>query len=446
MIRQKRLILLLLAIVLLLMGCFSSRTDTSFDPNRSSLNRQETTEATIPSNPPLDIIIEATQTSVAQSVLAYGNNLSIYSQCGELTSVKETSLATGLILDGVWNGDTGFAFLGDKGIMEPKFIFYDGGNVSIVSDTGKWIASFEITNVIDELNEFYSIRITVTDIQQKEEFQLELQNVALSRFGSLRWINNSQLVLPLKNEGDMFGWLVWNPFNDKLETITLELDDNAVEFFRLAPVYDPQLELFIYPCSQCENIVYVVRNQKSGELAWKIDFGETPSYAYRGVPVWSHNGEFLAVAGGSSTNLNKIWIFSREGVVLHKFELPATEIIGAERLTWSPDNNMLAFSYANIHQEENLPHLTLAYIDIENSTITNSCVELPTTHLTWSPDSSRIAFSQQLISGESFRLINIVSIDTGNTVQIYDTNGHRISGWADMKQLLTLTPSATPSP
>lgn len=359
----------------------------------------------------------------------------VFQQCTESEPelVEESSLLQGLILVGKWEEGVGIAILGSDGMRIPATVyFYTEQLLEGVSPDGKWIATSSLTDIIDESSNRYTVEVNVTDFDAERSFQKIYEEVSLSSFDNLRWANNSQLVLPLKNQGDLFQWLVWKPLTGEEEILSVELMgiENAMSFYQVSPSYDPNLELVIYPCELCGSTAYIVKNLKTGQTEWTLNFDPEPSYAYRGTPVWSPNAEYVVVGGGITGALNRLKIVNRDGTTLYDIGLPDAGVAAAERLVWSPNSEYLAFSRANPNPNEPFGYnSTLAYVRLSDGAVIDVCVDLPITTIEWSPDNTKIAFSQRNEEDESLNVISIVDINTGDIFQLYDPGNHSIVGW-----------------
>jgi WD40 repeat protein len=362
----------------------------------------------------------------------------VYRQCteSEPKPVDDPSLLRGMMLSGRWEGGPGLAILGNDDVAPVTIYYYTDHLLRGVSPDGKWIATSLLTDIIDRDSNTYTVEVIVTDFASEKSFQTSYEAVSLSFFDKLNWANNSQLVLPLKNQDELFQWLVWTPFTDEQELLSVELTgiENAMAFYQVAPAYDPRLELVVYPCELCGSTAYIVKNIKTSETEWTINFDPKPSYAYRGPPVWSPNGEYVAVGGGNNL-LNRLKIVDRDGVVVYDLALPDGGVATAERLVWSPNSEYLAFSRANPNPAEPYGYnSTLAYVKLRDGAVIDLCVDLPITAIKWSPDNTKIAFGQWREEKDT-NVFSIIDINTGDVFQWHNPDIYQIVDWIILMEL-----------
>ncbi len=373
-----------------------------------------TLETTIPATPTITPSIESVT--------------NIQTQCLEPILVNETEVTGGLVLHGNWEGEKGVAILSKDGLDNPLIFIPDTEDQLVwpyESPDKRWLADLNSNKNIQ------SEQLIVWNPFSSEEIRQIFEGISLLPYdASFRWVNDSQLVLPLKNEAELFQWLVWSPFIGEQETLSAELSGigNHMEYFNVPPSIDPLLELVAYPCEFCDGAEYAVKNLESDETVWFIDLGSKPSYAYRSSVIWSPDGEFVAIVGGRNLILNGLWIFNRQGELVYEIVLPDIGgTVAASLLVWSPNSEYLAFSRGSYNNEGEIDS-TLTYVSLADGSVTDLCLNFET-QPHWSPDSTKIAFSQQIQGGEQPRLISIVDIDSGDVIQLYDANAYNLLGW-----------------
>lgn len=346
----------------------------------------------------------------------------------------EKERTNGLMWRGTWKEKEGTAIIGKDGLGQPLLFIPDTDDQIVwlfESPDKAWIAYY-----YQNRNEnIWSIEIVVWNSHSGEEIKktFEFENVGFLAYdATIHWANNSQLIIPLENEGELFRWLVWSPFINEVEELVIELTGigNQMEYFRNPPVLDPLLEMAVYPCEFCNDAEYAVKNLATGETIWFIDLGTEPSYVHRSTASWSPDGRFVTIVGGKF--LNQLLFFNREGEKLYEITLPLLDNPGGLMIfarTWSPDSNYLAF--LRVTGSEGNYEDTLTYVDTQNWHVVDFCINARTGFPIWSSDSNKIAFSQQIESGEPPYLISIVDIHLGEVVQLNDAASHNLVGWID---------------
>lgn len=237
------------------------------------------------------------------------------------------------------------------------------------------------------------------------------------------------MILPLENNKEIYEWVIWTPEENQERRISLQLDGIGDEVIRygIAPVLDPIGELVIYPCEKCDGSEYMVKEVESGNNIWSIDLGIVPTVAYRGLPVWSPDGAYVAVTGGRSTKQNGLWIFDRNGEVVHNITLPDIDgVYAADALFWSPNSEILAFLRLSFDPQGNSKQ-TLAYLVINTGEVVDLCLNYQPNSAAWSLDSKMIAF---IPSGdnEAQNSVGIVDLE-GNVNFLPIDNVSEIHGW-----------------
>lgn len=364
-----------------------------------------------------------------------GSVTTVLQQCvsSDPILMDETEAAEGLILRGTWEEKEGVAILGNDGLDRPLLFVQDpeGQIVWPYESSGKeWVAYTEM--LFDRNENTWFIEITAWNPNSGEEIRKSFESIRFLAYdATLRWANDSQLMISLENEDELFHWLVWSPFTGEQQVLSVELSGigNHMQYFQVPPSVDPRLELVAYPCEFCGEAEYVVKSISTGETEWVIDLGPQPSYAYRGPIVWSPDGELVAVVGGRNLIVNGLWIFNRQGGLVHEIVLPDIGgIVAALLLTWSPNSEYLAFSRGSYNDVGKITE-TLAYISLADGSVIDLCLDFSSAYPVWSPDSMHIAFSQQIESGQKPRFISIVDIHSGDVIQLYDADARNLLGW-----------------
>jgi len=441
---MRRILLIPTFLILSLIGCTSLSEKQSLEPQvtSSATAAPIATETVIPkisvsptSMPKTSPPVTATELPASTSTPIISPITAVNQRCSasEPLQVEQTNLAQGLVVA----EREKVAVLGSDGLQNPIWFYqYPDNTFSTISPDGKWIA-FITYNEVDRVTDTYSIAMRVTNLEANQEFQVTLEILILSRFEPISWINDSQLIVPLANEGELFHWLVWSPFDDRQETLSVEATGLGVlmERFSHPPTLDPLLELVVYPCETCGEAEYAVKRIDTGEISWFIDLGDNPAYDVLHAPVvWSPDGQVVAVLAGELSN--HLLFFDRQGEKLHEVVLPVSDYTGTLGLfsqTWSPDSEYLAFLRPTVGSEGEQIE-SLSYVNVKDGRLIDLCIDAHTGSPIWSPDSAKIAFSQQLQSGEQSRLISIVDIGSGDVVQLPDVNAYTLLGWMSLLQ------------
>jgi Tol biopolymer transport system component len=245
----------------------------------------------------------------------------------------------------------------------------------------------------------------------------------------IHWVVQEQIVIALANEGELYRWLLWSPFEDSREILEVELEGlgNALERYHTDVSFDPFLEYVIYPCEDCPPAEYLVKNMRSDETEWSIDLGEKPGSAYRGFPYWSPDGQYIAIVSGDFEQTT--WIFNRRGEVVHRIEG------GTLNMSWSPGSRYLAFGRDN-ENPLNGENYSVTLLDLADNTLIDLCVNPypPSVPIYWSWDSSKIAFGNRVSELDNPKTsIYIVDINSGDKVELSnEEEDYRIEGWVNI--------------
>lgn len=329
------------------------------------------------------------------------------------------------------------AILGDEGFNAPFWLSQPDQVISSLPEpsiNGQWLAyiSYEIATP-------EKITVHVFNPTTRTEFaQLFNATVTPTLGRLLSWTSNTQIVVLANQRGLGFDWIIWNPFSNETKSFSTNLIDlgETIDKYYIYPVFDPQIEFITYLCEFCGNAEYRVRNIITGKNEWVIDLIPEPPYGYyRMTPVWSPQGELIAVGGHRGNQINGLWVFNRQGQIVYDMAIPTdTFDIAILGLAWSPNGQYLAFQ-----RRFDLPggHLgaALSYLDIETGKIFDLCQDLSAIrgNLVWSPDSTRLAYFAGM-EGSGQRL-TIVDIFSGETTQLIDPEGNYIlTGWMDINE------------
>jgi Tol biopolymer transport system component len=259
-----------------------------------------------------------------------------------------------------------------------------------------------------------------------------LEEIPLSRFTSPKWLNNSKIIFSLENEENIFEWIIWSPETNEEHrlSLTLESAGEEVEIYETFPVLDPIFKAVVYPCYKCNGAEYRVADTQASKIMWDIDLGVHPTTAYRGLPVWSPNGEYLVLGGGRNHSENGLWVYNRDGDLIHDLILPDIEsVFAADVLTWSPNNEYVAFRWLKSSELFGDDNKTLAYLAIDDGSVTDLCINFPEGWPVWSPDSDFIAI-QMVDQEEQQTYLKIVDVNNGDIIDFHDGSLFYVIGWA----------------
>lgn len=433
-------LILWISFILLLIGC----TNTNNEPILSITLNPTRLEATITPTPtvpatPTETLLTLTPTMAITISSTPTPTITvtplIETSCQEPAVVTETELASGLLLRGSWDGQLGFAMLGNKGVSEPIAYYLDEFGSSVSPD-GEWVANMDFLEIIDEEKDIYTVKVTVQDWSKEHIYNYTLFNVALNSLVS--WANGSKLVLSLQPEDDRFRWWIWDPV-DGQEPYLLEVNlnhlGNSVQPDTQLEL-DPLLEYVVYECDDCSELEYWVSNLATGDVVWKITSDDAHLLDIFTYPSWSVDGQFLAFMAAElkDTIVNTVmWIFNRQGEKIYEIDMPANEqgIYGGGGMSWSPDGQYLSF-FRNDPTMPSASKITLGYLSLKDGSFTNLCLDATSTLPIWSSDSTRLAFDKQIEAGLPARVIFIADILSGTIVKLFDPDGHGVVGWRNL--------------
>ncbi|MEI2698746.1 MAG: hypothetical protein V9E94_10525 [Microthrixaceae bacterium] len=341
---------------------------------------------------------------------------------------SETELAAGLIMFGNWGELRTDAILGSNGLGEPMFFLPTDGYLFDTSPDRDAFAYY----TLERNGDLWSLEITIIDTTLMGPIiQNQFDAVEFSPSSQVHWINEEQLVVALTNYDELYRWLVWYPFEDRQETIAIELEGigDALERYHTSVSYDPFLELMIYPCQYCPPDEYRVKDVNTGNTLWTIDLGPNLDDSYLGYPYWSADGQYVAISGHQWGEDNAVWVFSRDGEQLYKIQG------GGFTMSWSPNNRFLAFAHKNSTIGEDT-NSTLTLLDVVDKQLIDLCIDPGWGGPYWSPDGTELAYTLHVSEVDNpGTLINIVDIYSGDLIQLSSKDeNYRIEGWIDVSQ------------
>lgn len=342
----------------------------------------------------------------------------------ERTIVEHTYLTRGLAFMGIWDGLPGLGILGGEGFNTPAYFLPE-------SKYGVYLTPKIAPNREWLVQEIYSsgtlAEAVLVNPDTNQEVRASLDASSLTNFSALEWLNNSQLIALSRNEEEMQSLFIFSPFTNEQEIWSTQLTKIApFSLFSVPPVYDPFLKLVIYLCESCEERGYLVKDMESGETIWSIRLDPIPAYPVRGIPVWSPNGEYVAVSSGAT--LNRIEVFNRYGETVQEISFSETSVVTLGSLRWSPDSQYLS-SIRRVEISQEVIVESLFFLPIHgDGSIIDLCVK-PTMGPYWSPDGTAFAYTEQTQTNEQEQILTIVKATMDEAVQLPDSSGYVLIGW-----------------
>ena len=249
------------------------------------------------------------------------------------------------------------------------------------------------------------------------------------------WVNNNQLSFNLFKSVDQVPQVgLINPDTGKYMVLPSDFPDlkpfggaagDPYHFLNTSLVFDPRLQLVVYPKKTDWNERYIVL----WDLQSKKAIASLQDAGYFGhMPVWSKDGKYFLVAVtpkgtvGNDTNNTPEWFrISREGEIqqLTHFATLFNEIfIGKGNI--SPDGHFLAFGLNKKSNTDLSEQLTI--LNLETLEVTNYCI--PGSSPIWSLDSRYVAVED--ISQDPIRTI-LIDLEENRAIEI----GNQVypAGW-----------------
>ncbi|MCB9431202.1 MAG: PD40 domain-containing protein [Ardenticatenaceae bacterium] len=359
-------------------------------------------------------------------------------QCidSRLIQEDEAYLLQGLVLN---NYSTAIRILGSEGLDKPVWSYQHPKvrfpPAALISPNGNWVA-LETFQAIDVEQDIYNLSMQVVNWASGESVSGQFDNLTLTRAITDGWVNDSQFAFALDDEEETLHWLIWSPFDNSQQMLTVEVPGIGLSLrrnFYGYPTLDPRLEFLAYVCELCEEAEYTIKSLVSDRSSWSIDLGTKPSGIYRDVVRWSPDGDHLAFVVDGERDINdQVWVFTREGQLLYKIILPdSLEGIGALSLTWSPDGQYLAFVWSRADSSGETIQ-TLSYISLADGSVTDVCVDMHNSHPVWSPDSSKIAFNRPINGEETGGFLSVVDLVAKDAVYMPHPDAFVLTHWVSL--------------
>jgi WD40 repeat protein len=225
-------------------------------------------------------------------------------------------------------------------------------------------------------------RYSVTNLQTEENIQKDFEIHPGNREAA--WADPTHFVIPLKRSGNLFRWIVWHPFTQGENSVSVEIpefgdsDDGAGAVRpRVYPFFDPVTNRITYVCYTCEkmSITYRVLQADTREILWSAIYPQNLL-----APLdfaWSPDGKFIAIP----LDDNQIWVLSDQGESVLKINTPDRL---TPKLRWSPDGKSLAF---NSFRANGSPRYFMNIVSLDKKEINRYCQGIGDGVFRWSYDS-----------------------------------------------------------
>ena len=353
-------------------------------------------------------------------MVAPSPNSLVESKCitNDLPLSDNVEQMVGMVLLGDWRGFTEQAILGADGPANPvQFLPLS----TWISPSNQW--AFEDKRVDGAITE-----VTIMNLHTGQETKTLFEPGLVLHGGIIQWLNETTLFTFLPNEdpyweGEIYYLFLWDVVTNQQITKTIRLEHIVPPiFYHLNPVVDPQQQYIVYLCSEClaGKEGYVVKELETGETQWVIPLESKPEIPNRGTPVWSPNGQYVAVTSGPS--LNEILIYNRQGKEVDRIVLPTDISVTSFVHNWSPDGKYLTF----VRALDGVEGWALAYYSLESKHIIDLCIS--NSWLYWSPGGTKFAFTQ--IIGDE-KIVRIVDAATSE-ITSFDGMGFTLAGWINL--------------
>lgn len=338
---------------------------------------------------------------------------------------QAASLASGLVATGTWGQAVGIGVLGTDGWSTPEFAIASSEFevVPSTSPKGEWLAYATFVGPTSSS----SIELTAQRFSQSisQTTTISLDQPSMLILAS--WVNETQFAIPLEAQADAFTWIIWAPETNQQTQLTISLPDigRTDRFEHIVPQLDPTLQMVVYACDGCASDEYRVRDTGTGNLLWSIDLGIGARLSTS--PLWSPDGNYLAIMDTDNSTATGLLIFDRHGVIVYEYELPNVNgFVSAGNLQWSPNSQYLSFSRF-LPDPVTQVRTTIALITMISGKLIDLCLD-PGDYV-WSPDSTMIATSSQIDTSSRARIVSIILPEAGAAYVFDDPKGHALQGW-----------------
>ncbi len=313
-----------------------------------------------------------------------------------------------------------------------------------VSPNGQWLVHTSAEEY-DEDGNAKAFTVTVLNPSTNEQIQSSIQTEPTQlNIDGFKWLNDTQLINAKFPENNLssFNFIVLSPFMNEKQVVSLSLDgyEHILYGGTTFPVVDPLFQYVVYPCyneSVCGETDYRVLDISTEEVIWSINNTMISTFTFPlSKPVWSPDGQYLAVFGRQESNSSNLMIFDRTGKMIQEVTFDNLGA-GGGASKWSPDGNKILFRLSRLGKDNQF-QVTLAYLNLENGTTYDSCVANIQKYY-WSPDSKGAVIEYVDNSSEEIAewLHNIVLFDitSGDILKIFESSSpDHLLGWVEPSQ------------
>lgn len=288
-----------------------------------------------------------------------------------------------------------------------------------VSPDNQWISYIELMRAD-------SFDILVENPKSGEQIKNHIEGMTVGTTG-IYWGNKEQIVIPLRNKGDQFEWLLWKPFSREERIVSIEIPNGSdiVEKYSIFPIYDPNTNSILSPCQQCEENEFQVFTLDNNSVLWSLDFG-TGLFT---TPKWEPNISYERGVVAFYFGLNKLWIFNYTEGGSTKVVLPfgSDENWPMKTYKWSNNGEYLGM----IRDRKNSLNPYLSILSLKDQKLINICNDIPYGNLLWSHYDRDIAVLSNRTANEAESTLMVINVKTGQGDKISFMNKISLVGWVE---------------
>lgn len=316
-----------------------------------------------------------------------------------------------------------YLVLGETAFQKPIYSIEEKSPDSILAEWGispnsEWLSYLDFTNV-------HLFDAWVENPKIGEKISRHFEGITISS-RNVYWANNHQIVIPLRNKGDYFQWIVWDPFAQSEERVSARLTKigkSAYDEYVYFHVYNPNTGTILYVCEQCGDNEFQIYDLDRGEIVESIDFSGGPFDDTEWAPYFTPGMQYTAFHFGG----NKIWIFDENGASLLKVTMPFVEYLSwtGRTFRWSNDGKYLAM----FRENPGTPEYYLSILDVKHQTMKNLCAQIPPSTLQWSYDNRYIIAMSDRSADDTDGTLSIIDVNTGEGETMTITDDGYLVGW-----------------